>query len=36
MHICIWCDVAFENRTELEYHVDQEHPEIRKHVKIKL
>ena len=36
METCIWCDVSFENRIQLEYHVDQEHAEIRRHVKIKL
>ncbi|KHO48324.1 MAG: hypothetical protein QT00_C0001G0341 [archaeon GW2011_AR5] len=36
METCIWCDSAFENRIELEYHVEQEHPFARSSVKIKL
>jgi hypothetical protein len=35
-HTCIWCDAGFGTRIELEAHVEAEHPEIRKHVHIKI
>jgi len=36
METCIWCDAAFSNRVELEYHVEQEHEFVVRNVKIKV
>jgi uncharacterized C2H2 Zn-finger protein len=31
---CIWCDANFENREELEKHVEEAHPQVRARVKV--
>lgn len=33
---CAYCDSTFQNRIELEYHVEQEHAFARSSVKIRL
>ena len=36
MEICVLCDETFANRIELERHVEDEHPELRGRVKIRI
>lgn len=35
-HTCIWCDSAFDARIELEAHVEAEHPQVTRSVRIKI
>lgn len=36
MYSCTRCDESFATRMELEYHMEQEHPEIAGRMRIKL